>query len=396
MSVGRGMNLRIAPGVKLRASGSGIRSTANRRTSSKRSSRAAPRKVAPPAKLEGALAGLEVAAGVMLLVEHVSGRRGAKKLAADSARAAAMLTTVHLEDFPVAQPPAAPATPRRLRRLGRVDPDEQAALDADHESDQRRWRAVCQHDPNEVITVVDGALADNAALSACIDAGTAPSGNYVTLVVHYPGPEIVKGVVQVGAKTRPRTEGEMMDLYRQALASTVIATAKEALACAPRADEAYIVVLRYDVHGFLAKGLPRLDAIYAGALNRHVLKVNWEERDPYTMMLAARAACVNLDRKGRFRPLGDRAGDDLRLLVEDIAAISVEGLKNRSKRRTFTRSESREKMRSEGREEFQAICICPGCGEIAAHALREPAKDEPDWATTIRSCGTCCREWAQA
>ena len=187
----------------------------------------------------------------------------------------------------------------------------------------------------------------------------------------------------------------MIELYRRALASTVIATAKEALACAPAADEAYVVVLRYDVHGRLVRGSLTLDAIYAGALDRSVLEANWEVQDPYTVMLAARAVCVNLDKKGRFKPLGDRAGSDLRLLVERIAAMTVEGLRDRSKRHKFTRSESREKMLTQEPEEFQAICICPGCDEVAAHAIRKPAKGEPEWAETIRSCATCHREWAQ-
>ncbi|MDQ1306030.1 MAG: hypothetical protein QG671_1862 [Actinomycetota bacterium] len=398
------MNLRIAPGVRLQATKSGVRSTVGRNSAGAKRSRrvTAPRNAAPSSKLdsfqsglEGIQAGLELAAGVMLLVDHASQRRGAKRLAADSARAAEMLTTVHLEHFPVASAPVAMVAPRRLLRLGRVNLDEQALLDADHEFEQERWQALCRHEPSEVIAAVDAALTDNASLSACIDAGKGEAGQYVTLVVHYPGPEIVTGVVQVGAKIRPRTEAEVSALYRRAVASTVIATAKEALACAPAADEAYVVVLRYDVRGFLTKGPPRLDAIYAGALNRRVLHMDWEDQDPYTVILAARAACLNVDRKGRFKPLGDQADDDLQLLVEDIAATSVEGLKDRSARRKFTRSESREKMLLQEREEFRAICVCPGCGAIAAHALREPTLGEPDWATTIRSCATCRREWAQ-
>ena len=353
--MGRGMNVRIAPGVRLRVSDSGIRSNVGRGSSTKRSRRAAPRQAASNPKLRGLFTGLQLAAGVMLLTESVSNRRGEKRLAADSARAAQMLTTVHLEDFPVVTAPEAPVAPRRLRRLGRIDEGEQAVLDADHECETERWRALIRHDPSEVIAAVDAALADNASLSACIDAGNAPTGKYVTLVVQYPGLEIAKGVEQVGGKVRPRAEAEMIDLYRRALASTVVATAKEALAWAPAAAEAYIVVLRYDIHGFRGKGPLLLDAIYAGALSRRVLDMNWEDQDPYTMILAARAVCLNLDRKGRFKPLGDRAGDDLQLLIETIAEMSLEGLKERSARRKFTRSESREQMRTQEREEFEAI-----------------------------------------
>jgi len=116
-----------------------------------------------------------------------------------------------------------------------------------------RWDELCRHDPDEVIATVDDALADNASQSACIDAGTGPFGNYVTLVVHYPGLEIAQGIVQVGASTRPRNEKEMIELYQRAIASTVIATAKEALAYAPAANEAYVVVLRYDMRGRFSK-----------------------------------------------------------------------------------------------------------------------------------------------
>ena len=98
-----------------------------------------------------------------------------------------------------------------------------------------RWKLLRDHDTAEVIATIDDAFADNASLSACIDAGTTHNGNCVALVVHYPGPEIAQGIVQAGTNTRPRSENEIMDLYRRAVASTVIATAKEAF-----------VLLRYD------------------------------------------------------------------------------------------------------------------------------------------------------
>jgi hypothetical protein len=96
-----------------------------------------------------------------------------------------------------------------------------------------RWKLLRDHDTAEVIATIDDAFADNASLSACIDAGTTHNGNCVTLVVRYPGPEIAQGIVQAGTNTRPRSENEIMDLYRRAVASTVIATAKEASVAPP-------------------------------------------------------------------------------------------------------------------------------------------------------------------
>jgi len=77
-----------------------------------------------------------------------------------------------------------------------------------------RWKLLRDHDTAEVIATIDDAFADNASLSACIDAGTTHNGNCVTHVVHYPGPEIAQGIVQAGTNTRPRSENEIMDLYR--------------------------------------------------------------------------------------------------------------------------------------------------------------------------------------
>jgi hypothetical protein len=341
------------------------------------------------------MAGLGLATGVMLAVDHMLERREAKQLAADSVRAAKLLTTLHLEEFPELTAPVAPSGPRRWRRLWTVDQDEQAALEESYALGLARWELLCNHDPDEVIATVDEALADNASQSACVDAETGENGNYVTVVVHYPGPEITQGIVQVGATTRPRSEQEMTDLYRRALASTVIASAKEAFACAPAAIEAYVVVLRYDMRGRFKNKTYKLDAIYAGGLNRDVLRIDWTVRDPVEEMLRARAAQVNLDRKGRFRPLGDEMDDDLCDLVATIAETTESARRNRPKRRRYTRAESHKLMRSQKRQEFVAMCACPSCGEIDTHSLRTSGKGDPSWAAVIRNCAVCNREWVQ-
>ena len=214
--------------------------------------------------------------------------------------------------------------------------------------------------------------------------------------MHYPGLEIAQGIVQIGTNTRPRNEKEMIELYQRAIASTVIATAKEALAYAPAANEAYVVVLRYDMRGRFSKKTTRLDAIYAGALGRGLLKIDWKTRSPVELMLGARAVRVNKDRKGRFRPLGDESGDDLRGLVSAITAITQSASHERPRRRRVTREQSRELMRSQRQEPFVAVCACPACGEIDTHALRPADTDDPEWAGVIRTCAACDRQWAQA
>jgi len=129
--MGFGMSLRIAPGVRISASGSGIRSSVGprvarvhvgggragvssgigpftassstrtgKRSPSKPTRPTAPARKPPPSKVDTVVAGLEVATGVMMLLDHALERREAKQLAADSVRAAKLLTSVHLEDFP--------------------------------------------------------------------------------------------------------------------------------------------------------------------------------------------------------------------------------------------------------------------------------------------------------
>jgi hypothetical protein len=259
-----------------------------------------------------------------------------------------------------------------------------------------RWKLLRDHDTAEVIATIDDAFADNASLSACIDAGTTHNGNCVTLVVRYPGPGIAQGIVQAGTNTRPRSENEIMDLYRRAVASTVIATAKEAFCCAPAATEAYAVLLRYDydMRGRFRKQPSQLDAIYAGALDRSVLGIDWNIQKPIDVMLAARNVRINQDRKGRFKPLRDDAGDDLRALVENIAAATESAPPGRRKRRRYTTRESQRLLRSQEQEEFLVTAACPGCGELNTHAMRTPHQGDPSWAEVIRICGVCNREWA--
>ncbi len=290
--------------------------------------------------------------------------------------------------------------PRRWNNFWMLDDDEQAAAKAtylDRMAAYRRaldeWKLLADHDRDVVIATVDAAFADNASQSICVDAGRGSIGNYLTLVVQFPGLEIASGIVQTGTTTRPRSDKEQIDLYRRALASTVIATAKEALACAPAAQLACVVVLRYDLQRRFSKATSKLDAIYAGVLTRKVLKLDWNARSVVDEMLSASELRVNQDRKGRLKPLGKHAGDDLAEVVTTIegAYAGTAPLKRR-----FVRSESLKLMQTQAREAFVSLCECPGCGELETHSFRPPRTDEPKWADVIRTCAWCNREWAQA
>jgi hypothetical protein len=274
--------------------------------------------------------GLELVAGILWglgktaeWIDEAPDRAEAKRLAADSVRAAELLTTLHLEDFPREEAPAKQPAPRRWRNAWFINDDEQAAVDEAHAQAQARWELLLAHDQSAVITNIEAAFADNASHSACIDADTDDDGPYVTLVVHYPGPEIAEGLVQQGTTVRPRSQKEKNNLYRRALASTVIATAKEALCCAPAATHAQVVVLRYDMRRKLTKRHSQLDAIYAGSFHRGLLDVKWKgwnKQNPVDALHRAWGVRINQAHDGSFKPLGRLAGQDLRRLIEEIAA----------------------------------------------------------------------------
>jgi hypothetical protein len=84
-------------------------------------------------------------------------------------------------------------------------------------------------------------------------------------------PEQKPAVTPGGKPTlRKRTKTDRNEVYTRALASTVLATAKEALAVAPGTDEARVLVIRNDVGA--ATPVDHLGAIYVGRFARAALR----------------------------------------------------------------------------------------------------------------------------
>ena len=364
--MGLSIGIRLAPGVRLRASPRGVRAsvgprvarahvgtggvglssgvgpfTASATSSGGRRARK-PGKPQPAAKrprgtagsrLEGLQAGLELAATLsqMLSLAEKSyqdvkrdqlrnrgrdqARRRENEILAASSRAADLLTKLHLKNFPVEQPPAMDSPPRRMKKLWRIDDADVARrCEADARA-QARWQRLRDHDQQTVIATVDAAFAENASHSTCIDAGQTDEDYYVTCVVRYPGPEVGRGLVKDGRKVRERNNAEIAALYKEAVASTVIATAKEAFCSAPSTTYVRVLVLRYDIRGVL-KRRPRLDAIYAGTFARNLLDINWGTSDPVDVLVGARDVVINDPQTRPLKPLGEGAGQDLRELID--------------------------------------------------------------------------------
>ncbi|MFN8099665.1 MAG: hypothetical protein U0Q21_15410 [Dermatophilaceae bacterium] len=130
---------------------------------------------------------------------------------------------------------------------------------------------------------MDRAFADNASDSVCVDAGTTvidgSSVNYVSVVVMYGDvtviPEHRPDVTPGGKLTiKKRTKSDRNALYARAIASTVLVTAKEALAVAPGATEVRVMVVRP------AAVRSGVEPIFAGAYSRALLdSVDWSRND---------------------------------------------------------------------------------------------------------------------
>jgi hypothetical protein len=194
------------------------------------------------------------------------------------------------------------------------------------------WSSLCRHDATTVIEAVDAAFADNASDSTCVDAGydDIAGGRYVTCVVFFGSPEMVpqhRPDVTPGGKPtlRRRTKTDTNALYTLALASTVLATVKEALAVAPGATDARILVVRKDKAA--ATAAEYLGVIYVGSFHREDLAhLDWTKVEPVQQVLTAQGA--QLQRKGSTHEviqLSVRDDKDLQNLLDDFAASLSSG-----------------------------------------------------------------------
>jgi len=152
------------------------------------------------------------------------------------------------------------------------------------------WAKLTEHAPEAVINAIDAAYADNASESTCIDAGTEPEGTrYATVTVLFGSveliPEKVSALTPTGRPTvKKRTKTDRNALYVSALASTVLATVREALQCSPATDEVRVIVLRR-APGTVVSAMS-MEAIYAATFDRElVAKLDLRRVDLSSMLL---------------------------------------------------------------------------------------------------------------
>jgi hypothetical protein len=170
----------------------------------------------------------------------------------------------------------------RVRSTAQTVASQLAQLEED-----RRWDGLLTHDPGVVIDAVDQAFADNASESTCIDAGVQEGTErfYVTVVVLFGTAEMIPdrkpALTPRGNPTlHKRSKTERNALHLRALASTVLATAKEAFAVALSADDVNVVVLQDS--GDSRRPRP----IYLGQFaRRHFDQLDWATVDPVSVLL---------------------------------------------------------------------------------------------------------------
>jgi hypothetical protein len=210
----------------------------------------------------------------------------------------------------------------RREHLAAVISTQRQQIDVDAD-----WQALQDHAPQTVIAAVDQAFADNASDSTCVDAGRdeLTGAAYVTCVVVFGTADLVpeqKPALTPGGKPtlRKRTKTDRNEVYTRALASTVLATAKEALAVAPATDEARVLVIRKDAGA--ATPADYVGVIYVGRFSRAALrKAQRHTADPVELLLSAGDA--QLRRKGAAKEvvnLSVGSDPDLQQLLDDFAS----------------------------------------------------------------------------
>jgi hypothetical protein len=190
--------------------------------------------------------------------------------------------------------------------------------DAQAEADAH-WSGLVANDPEIVMASLEIAFEVYESPAAAIDC----AGASVTILIMFPSTEIVpnaKPAVTPGGRPtlHARTKAERNTLYLTALASTVLATAKEALAVAPALNEISVVVVRKD------RDAPtpgdHLEVIYAGRFLRdRMASVDWQRIDVAAELLLAPDALLN--RRGSSKeivPLDLEDQPGLRSLLQQL------------------------------------------------------------------------------
>ncbi|MGY1777071.1 DUF4236 domain-containing protein [Geodermatophilus sp. SYSU D00804] len=180
------------------------------------------------------------------------------------------------------------------------------------------WWALSTNDPDTVIAALAEAFEDNEAAAAPLGV----DGDEVALVVLAPPetvvPERMPATTQAGnLSLRKLPKGERAQLYTEAVMGHVLVTLKEALAVAPAIRSARVVALR--AAGTDAYGRPRLDCLLAGHWTRAALTgVQWSTADASTIARDTAAELLVDVKAKELRPLDLTGQPGLQALLDVV------------------------------------------------------------------------------
>lgn len=147
-----------------------------------------------------------------------------------------------------------------------------------------QWSLLCANDPDLVLSVLGDAFADNEAPAAAVGV----DGATVALVVLVPGieavPERLPGRTEAGnLSLRKLTKTMRSALYNQLVAGYVLTTIRETFAVAPGLADAQVVAIR--TPGSSAFGRVPADCVLAARFSRNALQgVRWDLVEATTVL----------------------------------------------------------------------------------------------------------------
>lgn len=372
-----GFSVKLAPGVRIRASSRGVRASVGPRAARVHfgSGRTGVSTGIGPVGFYSSLGGgrsggrsSRAGTSVASYQRQVAAqqRQAVQAERAQLARAVAdtfqRILTLHRMEFAAAGRPSVPAPqpPDRtaiyrhyeqlalngvsvFRRAKRVEARQRAAAWADGEVQRqwseaclshaqqqeyfdRRWDELCVNKPDIVIETLDEAFEDNEAPAAAVGV----SGDDVALVVLVPPmaeaiPEHMPTTTQSGNLSMKKlTQRDRSDYYKIFVCGQVLVTVRETLAVAPGLGSATVVVVRNE--GKDAYGKTRVSCILAARFQRATLSgVQWATADASTIVNDVSVDRV-INQKGRSQELAplDLAG--VPGLADLIKAVDLDEL----------------------------------------------------------------------
>ena len=359
-----GFSIRIAPGIRVRASSRGIRTSVGPRIARVHvgagqagiSTGLGPvgyyTSLGGSASRQRSSSGATAAATIMLSAAKVEKLERAKVIAA----ALEAITRLHEQDFepaerPLAEPPdqvdgealrkefvrgalkGINIFRRAARRAAVESATRHAQLASDAERERRAashrlaqaaldqaWAEIVANDPVAVMQQLVAAFEDNAAPAAPL----AIDGSEATVAVLIPGddsiPDQMPGITAAGNPSiRKMTKKERDGLIALLVAGYVLATVKETFAVAPGLTSVRIVALRSA--GMSAYGTRRGEAVAAALVPRAALAgVLWTQVDAHAVLKDVSEELVLNERgsSGALAPIDLSNEPDLARIVAEI------------------------------------------------------------------------------